>query len=44
VLQGLGDGGFADPVPYPVGEWPCSVAIGDLDGDQAPDLAVANLV
>jgi hypothetical protein len=42
VLLGLGDGTFAAAVHYAVGEEPRFVAIGDLDGDQAPDLAVAN--
>ncbi|MCH7792817.1 MAG: VCBS repeat-containing protein [Planctomycetes bacterium] len=42
VLLGLGDGMFADAVHYAAGDGPNSVAIGDLDGDQVPDLAVAN--
>ena len=33
---------FAPAVLYAAGDGPTSVAIGDLDGDQAPDLAVAN--
>jgi hypothetical protein len=42
VLLGLGDGTFAPAVSYSAGERPVSVAIGDLDGNQVPDLAVAN--
>ncbi|MCH8149233.1 MAG: VCBS repeat-containing protein, partial [Planctomycetes bacterium] len=42
VLIGVGDGTFSAAVPYAVGTWARSVAIGDLDGDQVPDLAVAN--
>ena len=41
VLLGVGDGTFAGAVPYPTGNAPWSVAIGDLDADQVPDLAVA---
>ena len=33
---------FLTPPAYPVGARPSSVAIGDLDGDGIPDLAVAN--
>jgi len=43
VLLGVGDGTFAAAVDYPAGDWPSSIAMGDLDGDQVPDLAVANL-
>ncbi len=42
VLLGAGDGTFADAVYYAAGDEPWSVAIGDLDDDQVPDLAVAN--
>jgi gliding motility-associated-like protein len=35
-------GFFADKVDYPTGTTPYSVAIGDLDGDGKPELAVAN--
>ena len=39
----LGQGPPFDPaMHYAAGNMPWSVAIGDLDGDQAPDLAVAN--
>jgi len=41
VLLGNGDGTFAAPVDYPVGFYPESVAIADLNGDAKPDLAVA---
>jgi hypothetical protein len=44
VLLGVGDGTFAAAVHYAVGDYPESVAIGDLDGDQVPDLAVSNMV
>ncbi len=33
---------FFPPVQYPTGDGPTSVAIGDLDRDEVPDLAVAN--
>jgi len=33
---------FGPAVHYAAGDEPLSVAIGDLNGDQAPDLAVAN--
>src|SRR5947209_7940441 len=35
---------FARPESYEVGYFPTSVAIGDLNGDVKPDLAVANTV
>jgi len=37
------DGGsFAPPVSYPVGTDPWNLAVGDVDGDDLPDIAVAN--
>ncbi len=33
---------FAAQVTFPTGKFPSSVAIGDLDGDGKPDLAIAN--
>jgi hypothetical protein len=33
---------FDDPVSHPVGEFPASVTIGDVDGDGLADVAVAN--
>lgn len=44
VLTNLGTGGYdaAHRADYPVGNRPGSVAVGDFDGDGAPDLAVAN--
>ncbi|HEV3263616.1 MAG TPA: VCBS repeat-containing protein, partial [Gemmataceae bacterium] len=34
---------FLPPVNYGVGDLPTAVAVGDFDGDGAPDLATANL-
>ena len=42
VLLNNGDGTFADDVIYGAGNRPSSVAVGDLDGVNGPDLAVAN--
>ena len=42
VLTGNGDGTFGSAVYYNVGKYPQSIAIADLDGDDIPDLAVAN--
>ena len=42
VLLGNGDGSFQSAVYYRVGLGPLSVAIGDLNGDPNPDLAVAS--
>src|SRR5262249_49347533 len=40
VLRGNGNGTFQTHVDYTVGEGAFSVAIGDLNGDSFPDLAV----
>ncbi|UCF89863.1 MAG: VCBS repeat-containing protein, partial [Desulfobacterales bacterium] len=42
VLLGNGDGSFQSAVHYGAGFGPWSVAIGDLNGDGGPDLALAN--
>jgi hypothetical protein len=44
VLLGNGTGGFSAAAgsPFAVGDYPYSVAIGDLNGDGSPDLATAN--
>ena len=42
VLLNQGDGTFADPVTYHVGDEPWSLAMGDLDADGDLDLAVTN--
>ncbi len=42
VLVNGGSGRFRDGREYVVGESPGSVAIGELNGDRKPDLAVAN--
>jgi hypothetical protein len=41
VLLGKGDGTFQDQVTYPVGGADFGIAVGDLNGDGKPDLAVA---
>lgn len=42
ILLGRGDGAFGEAADYGVGVRPVAVAATDLDGDGAPDLAVAN--
>jgi FG-GAP-like repeat/PASTA domain len=42
VLLNRGDGSFQPSVDYATGKGPISVAIGDLNGDGRPDLAIAN--
>jgi hypothetical protein len=42
VMLGHGDGTFAAIVAYPIGKIATSVAIGDLNGDGKPDLAVTD--
>jgi hypothetical protein len=43
VLLGAGDGTFADPPLYlTAGDTPAAGAIGDFNGDEIPDLAIAN--
>ena len=42
VLLGAGDGTFGLPTYFAAGAGPASLAIGDLDRDQIPDLVVAN--
>ena len=43
VLMNRGDGTFAEQIRYAAGYGPTSVAVGDLNGDGAADLVVANL-
>jgi len=42
ILLGTGGGVFPPATDFPVGNGPLSVAIGDLNGDGKPDLAVGN--
>jgi hypothetical protein len=42
VLLNQGDGTFAPPVAYSGGSAPIDLAVGDLDGANGPDLAVAS--
>ncbi|PYX32472.1 MAG: hypothetical protein DMG80_07765 [Acidobacteria bacterium] len=41
ILLGNGDGTFQPHVDYLVGPWSVSLAVGDFNGDQIPDLAAA---
>ena len=43
IARGDGAGGFSVPVNYPVGKQPNYLAVGDLNGDGVPDVAVPNL-
>ncbi len=45
VLLGNGTGGFtaAPGSPFPAGQTPVSVVVGDFNGDARPDLAIADL-
>src|SRR5688500_16973295 len=40
----MADDLFAPPIFYPAGDLPFDVAAGDLNGDSAPDLVVANVL
>jgi hypothetical protein len=42
VMLNNGDGTFAAALRYGVRDRPASIAVGDLNGDERPDLAVAN--
>jgi len=44
ILLGNGKGDFMQPSgsPFPAGDSPFGVAIGDINGDDKPDLAIAN--
>lgn len=42
VFYGDGTGRFASPAIFPAGEYPFDVAVGDFNGDQWLDLAVAD--
>ena len=44
VLPGDGDGTFSPKMDFDVGFYPCSVAIGEMNGDGVPDLATANFL
>lgn len=42
VLMGKGDGTFASPASYPVGNEPVSTVVADVNGDGVPALVVIN--
>ncbi len=42
IQSPAGPGAFEDPVQSPAGAYPVSIAVGDLDGDGLPDVAVAD--
>jgi hypothetical protein len=43
VYRQTGGGGFAAPEAYRVGEYPWHLDVGDIDGDGAPDLVIADV-
>jgi hypothetical protein len=44
ILLGKGDGTFDSPVYYPVGIFPTSVAVGDVNGDRKSDLVISSFI
>jgi hypothetical protein len=44
LLLGQGDGTFQPALSYDAGSQPAAVAVGDFNGDGAPDLAVPNAI
>src|SRR5262249_22274365 len=44
VLLGNGDGTFAAPARFPTGPQPSALAVGDLNNDGRPDLAVGRFI
>jgi hypothetical protein len=42
VMYGNGDGTFLSPVEFPVGGWPYTVVIADLDGNGSSDAVIGN--
>lgn len=43
ILLGNGDGSFASPASYPVGQWPSRIALADVSGDGILDVLVTNI-
>lgn len=42
ILYGVGDGTFAAPRDYLVGDGPTALAVGDLEPDGHPDVVIAH--
>src|SRR4029079_14371126 len=41
-MLGNGAGAFAAPVSYPAASYPTAIALGQVNGDGTPDIAVSN--